>query len=48
MKIGWIGLGVMGRPMAKNLLKSGYELWVNDHHEENVKALREELKNEKI
>lgn len=24
MKIGFIGLGIMGRPMAKNLLKGGY------------------------
>ena len=30
MKIGWIGLGIMGKPMAKNLLKAGYELWVNN------------------
>ena len=26
MKIGFIGLGIMGKPMAKNLLKAGYEL----------------------
>ncbi|MEG0269744.1 MAG: 2-hydroxy-3-oxopropionate reductase, partial [Clostridia bacterium] len=30
MKIGLIGLGIMGKPMAKNLLKAGYELKVND------------------
>lgn len=30
MKIGFIGLGIMGRPMAKNLLKAGYELVVYD------------------
>lgn len=29
MKVGFIGLGIMGRPMAKNLLKKGYELVVN-------------------
>ncbi|MDD3179688.1 MAG: 2-hydroxy-3-oxopropionate reductase [Opitutaceae bacterium] len=29
-KIGFIGLGVMGRPMAKNLLKAGYSLVVYD------------------
>ncbi len=28
MKIGFIGLGIMGRPMAKNLIKAGYELTV--------------------
>ncbi|HHW09387.1 MAG TPA: NAD(P)-dependent oxidoreductase [Firmicutes bacterium] len=27
-KIGFIGLGIMGRPMAENLLKAGYELVV--------------------
>lgn len=26
MKIAFIGLGIMGKPMAKNLLKAGYEL----------------------
>ncbi|MDP2790606.1 MAG: NAD(P)-binding domain-containing protein, partial [Rectinemataceae bacterium] len=30
MKIGFIGLGIMGKPMAKNLLKAGYELTVFD------------------
>ena len=30
MKIGFIGLGIMGRPMAKNLLKAGYSLVVHD------------------
>jgi 2-hydroxy-3-oxopropionate reductase len=30
MKIGFIGLGIMGKPMAKNLLKAGYELVVTD------------------
>lgn len=27
-KVGFIGLGIMGRPMAKNLIKAGYELTV--------------------
>lgn len=30
MKIGFIGLGIMGRPMSKNLLKAGYEVIVCD------------------
>jgi len=30
MKIGFIGIGIMGRPMAKNLLKAGYDLVVYD------------------
>ncbi len=29
MKIGFIGLGIMGRPMAKNLLKAGYDVTVS-------------------
>ncbi|HWR10595.1 MAG TPA: 2-hydroxy-3-oxopropionate reductase [Rectinemataceae bacterium] len=29
-KIGFIGLGIMGRPMAKNLIKAGYDLYVFD------------------
>ena len=32
MKIGFIGLGIMGKPMSKNLLKAGYELIVNDRN----------------
>lgn len=39
MKVGFIGLGIMGKPMAKNLLKSGYELVVYDHHSTNVEEL---------
>ena len=30
MKIGFIGLGIMGKPMAKNLVKAGYDLIVAD------------------
>lgn len=30
MKIGFIGLGIMGKPMSKNLLKQGYNLVVCD------------------
>ena len=26
MKVGFIGIGLMGLPMAKNLLKSGFKL----------------------
>jgi 2-hydroxy-3-oxopropionate reductase len=29
-KVGFIGLGIMGKPMAKNLLKAGYEVVVYD------------------
>ena len=27
-QIGFIGLGIMGKPMARNLLKAGYSLTV--------------------
>ena len=36
MKIGFIGLGIMGKPMAKNLLKAGHELVIYDIVPENV------------
>lgn len=36
MKVGFIGLGIMGRPMAKNLLKAGVELMVTDVNREAV------------
>ncbi|HIT62951.1 MAG TPA: 2-hydroxy-3-oxopropionate reductase [Candidatus Ventrimonas merdavium] len=39
MKIGFIGLGIMGRPMAKNLVKAGYELVVFDFNKEAVADL---------
>jgi len=35
-KIGFIGLGIMGRPMAKNLLKAGFSLVVYDLNKEAV------------
>lgn len=28
MKVGFIGLGIMGRPMAKNMVKAGVDLVV--------------------
>lgn len=39
MKVGFIGLGIMGRPMSKNLLKAGYDLTVLDYNESAVKEL---------
>ena len=39
MKIGFLGLGIMGRPMAMNLMKAGHDLVVCDHK----KAAAEEL-----
>ena len=37
MKIGLIGLGIMGKPMAKNLMKGGYtDLLVSDLNQDSV------------
>lgn len=41
MKIGFVGLGIMGRPMAKNLIKAGHELTVYDINKAAVKELAE-------
>ena len=39
MKTGFIGLGIMGKPMAKNLLKAGYRLVVFDTNDAPMKEL---------
>jgi 2-hydroxy-3-oxopropionate reductase len=36
MKIGFIGLGIMGKPMVKNLLKAGHEVMAFDIIKENL------------
>ena len=41
MKAGFIGLGIMGKPMAKNLVKAGCELYVNDLNKSAVAELVE-------
>ena len=41
-RVGFIGLGIMGRPMSSNLLKAGYELSVFDINKEAVTALAAE------
>ncbi len=38
-KIGFIGLGIMGKPMARNLIKAGYPLIIYDIRPEPVKEL---------
>jgi len=38
-KIGFIGLGIMGKPMAMNLIKAGYSLTVYDIRPEPVKEV---------
>jgi 2-hydroxy-3-oxopropionate reductase len=39
MKIGFIGLGIMGKPMSKNLIKAGYDLVVCDKNEAAVREI---------
>lgn len=41
-KIGFIGLGIMGKSMAKNLLKEGIELLVNDINKKAVQEVTKE------
>ena len=38
-RIGFIGLGIMGKPMARNLLKAGYPLTVYNRSNDPVEAL---------
>lgn len=38
-KVGFIGLGIMGRPMAKNLIKAGYKLIVYNRSKSPVNEL---------
>lgn len=39
MKVGFIGLGIMGKPMSKNLVKAGYDLVVCDFNQASVDEL---------
>lgn len=39
MKVGFIGLGIMGKPMSKNLVKAGHELIVFDYNQTAVEEL---------
>ncbi|NLI90076.1 MAG: 2-hydroxy-3-oxopropionate reductase [Epulopiscium sp.] len=41
MIIGFIGLGIMGKPMVNNLLKAGHQVIVFDIIEENIKEVVE-------
>ena len=38
-RIGFIGLGIMGKPMAKNLIKAGFDLQVHSRSNGPVKEL---------
>lgn len=39
MKVGFIGLGIMGKPMCANLLKKGYDVVVNTLNVETIKEM---------
>ena len=41
MKVGFVGLGIMGKPMALNLIKSGHALSVYARRAESMKPLKE-------
>ena len=42
MKIGFIGLGIMGKPMCRNLLRAGYEVTVFNRSSGAMEELRED------
>ena len=39
MKLGFVGVGVMGRPMARRLIEHGHSLVIYDHNEEALAEL---------
>ncbi len=41
MKIGFIGLGIMGKPMARNLMKKGHSLVVSGHNQKVAKEFKD-------
>ena len=43
MTIGFIGLGIMGSRMARNLQKAGYELIVHNRSKEKAEELKAKL-----
>ncbi len=42
LKIGYIGLGIMGKPMARNIKKAGFPLVVHNRSRESVRELAAE------
>lgn len=38
-RIGFIGIGIMGKPMCRNLVKAGYELVIHNRSQGNVEEL---------
>ena len=41
-QVGFIGLGIMGKPMARNLINAGYSLVVHDHKQAPMQELAAE------
>ena len=41
-QVGFIGLGIMGKPMARNLIKAGYRLTIHNRNPEPLKELAAE------
>ena len=41
-KVGFIGLGIMGKPMARNVRKAGYGLIVYDRNASTLETFRKE------
>ncbi len=41
-RVGFVGLGIMGKPMAKNLMQAGYELVVHNRSPEKAEELARE------
>jgi len=39
MKIGYIGLGIMGKPMARNIMKAGFDVVVHNRSRQSVNEL---------
>jgi 2-hydroxy-3-oxopropionate reductase len=39
IKVGFVGLGIMGKPMALNLRKAGYPLWVYGRRAETMRPI---------
>src|ERR1041384_1316682 len=43
-KLGFLGLGLMGYPMARNLLRAGHEVWLWSHTADKARQLASEEK----
>src|SRR5918998_4876221 len=41
-RVGFVGLGIMGKPMAKNLMEAGYGLTVHNRSPEKARELGEQ------